>query len=45
MKIGWDRGDSREVTPSADIRADRRLCDKEGERRFGQLHDVYCGPV
>jgi len=45
MKVGWDRGDSREVTPSADIRADRRLCDKEGERRFGQLRNVYCRPV
>jgi len=45
MKVGWDRRDSREVTPSADIRADRSLCDKEGKRRFGQLRNVYCRPV
>jgi hypothetical protein len=34
MKVGWDRGDFREVTQSADIKVDRRLCDKEGERHF-----------
>jgi hypothetical protein len=43
--LGPDRGDVREVTPSADNRVDRRLCDKEGEIRFGQLHNVYCRPV
>jgi hypothetical protein len=45
MKVGWDRGDSRQVTPSADTRADRSLCDKEGETVLANYVNVYCRTV